>query len=490
MFDAPQYRGSRMRKVRFDSTLVPRRWLLAAAAGLFANRSLRAAGAGAADDAFPPDFVWGASTSSYQIEGAVDVDGRGKSIWDVFSHTPGRVKTGDTGDVACDHFHRWREDVALVRRGHFSAYRFSTAWPRILPSGGGAVEPRGLDFYDRLVDGLLANGIAPWLCLYHWDLPQALQARGGWLARETGEHFADYARIVARRLGDRVAHWAIFNEANIHALLGHGLGDHAPGLTGLPNMLAAMHNLNLAQGRAIAALRAERATLRVGTILSLQPARPSSERAEDRRAAARFDAMWNGACLDPLMRGAYPAPVAADFAPLIRAGDVATMRQPIDWLGVNYYSPMYVADAPQSLFGAWFGPTPAGTRFTAMGWPIDADGLTEELIGLRDRYGDPVLYVTENGACYDDARVAAGTVRDNDRIAFLRDHLAAARRALAAGVKLRGYFVWSLLDNFEWTEGFARRFGIIHVDFATLTRTPKASYDWLADFIKSQGRKT
>ncbi|HUI95997.1 MAG TPA: family 1 glycosylhydrolase, partial [Xanthobacteraceae bacterium] len=277
-----------MRKVRFVSTLMPRRRLLAAGAGLLAGRWLRAAGARAAGRAFPSDFVWGASTSSYQIEGAVDADGRGKSIWDVFSHTPGRVKRGDTGDVACDHFHRWREDVALLRGGNFAAYRFSTAWPRILPSGAGAVEPRGLDFYDRLVDGLLASGIAPWLCLYHWDLPQALQERGGWLDRDTGKKFADYAGIVARRLGDRVVHWAIFNEPNIHALFGHGLGEHAPGLKGLPNMLAAMHHLNLAQGLAVAALREERAGLRIGTILSLQPARPASSGAEDQRAAERF----------------------------------------------------------------------------------------------------------------------------------------------------------------------------------------------------------
>jgi beta-glucosidase len=399
------------------------------------------------------------------------------------------VKNGDTGDIACDHYHRWRDDIDLLARGNFSAYRFSTAWPRILPSGGGAVEQRGLDFYERLVDGLIANGVAPWVCLYHWDLPQALQEKGGWLNRDTSAAFADYARVVARRLGDRVKHWATFNEPNVHALFGHGLGDHAPGLKGLPNMLSAIHHLNLAHGRAVQALRAERADLRLGTVISLQPARPSSDSADDRRAAERFDAMWNGACLDPLMTGAYPAAVAADFAALAADGDFATMRQPIDYLGVNYYSPMYVMHAPQSLFGASFGAAPAGTRFTAMGWPIDAGGLTEELIHLRDRYGNPDLYVTENGACYDDPLAADGTVHDDDRIAYLREHLAAARRALAAGVKLRGYFVWSLIDNFEWAEGYSRRFGVVHVDFKTLKRTPKASYQWLAQFIRSQTRR-
>ncbi len=438
----------------------------------------------AEDNAFPADFVWGASTSSYQIEGAVDADGRGKSIWDIFCHTPGRVKGGDTGDVACDHYHRWPEDVEWLARGGFSAYRFSSAWPRSLPAGVGAVEQRGLDFYDRLVDGLLARGVKPWLWLYHWDLPQALQDQGGWLKRDIAEKFADYARIVARRLADRVEHWAMFNEANVHALFGHGVGSHAPGLAGLPNMLAAIHHQNLAQGRALQALRAEHSQLRLGTVINLQPARPSSDRDEDRRAAERFDALWNGAMLDPLFKGSYPAAIAAEFGPLIAAGDLPTIQQPIDFFGVNYYAPMYVADAPQNLLGAWFGAVPAGTRFTSFGWPIDPSGLTDELHRLRDHYGNPEMYVTENGACYDDPLAADGSVHDDDRVAYLRDHLAAVRRALADGVNLRGYFVWSLIDNFEWAEGYSRRFGVVHVDFATQKRTPKASFAYLADTIR------
>jgi beta-glucosidase len=454
---------------------------------LGAPLGLRSGAAMAEDSTFPADFVWGASTSSYQIEGAVDADGRGKSIWDVFSHTPGRVKGGDTGDIACDHYHRWREDVELLASGGFSAYRFSTAWPRILPAGAGAVEQRGLDFYDRLVDGLVARGVTPWLCLYHWDLPQALQDQGGWLNRDIAENFADYARVVARRLGDRVKHWAMFNEANIHALFGHGMGSHAPGLTGLPNMLAAIHHQNLAQGRALQALRAERAGLYLGTVANISPVRPSSDRDEDRHAAVRFDAFWNGVTLDPLFKGSYPAAAAADFAPLIVDGDLQTIRQPVDFFGINYYAPAYVADAPQSLFGAWFGAVPAGTRFTAIGWPIDPSGLTETLIRLRDDYGNPDVYVTENGACYDDPLAADGTVHDHDRVEYLRAHVAAARSALAAGVKLRGYLVWSLLDNFEWAEGYSRRFGIVHVDFASQKRTPKASFAFLADTIRKRG---
>jgi beta-glucosidase len=470
--------------------MLPRRRVLAVAAGLLGlHPRLRLRSAMADTSGFPSGFLWGASTSSYQIEGAVDADGRGRSIWDVFSHTPGRIKGGDNGDVACDHYHRWRDDIAVLARAGFTAYRFSTAWPRILPNGDGAVEPRGLDFYDRLVDELIAHRIVPWLCLYHWDLPQALQERGGWLNRDIAGIFADYARVVVRRLGDRVKHWATFNEPNVHALFGHGEGGHAPGLKGLPNMLAAIHHQNLAHGRAVQALRSERTDVRVGTVISLQPARPSSDREEDRRAAVRFDAMWNGACLDPLMKGAYPPPVTDDFAALIAAGDLAAIHQRIDFLGVNYYAPMYVAHAPQSLFGAWFGAVPQGTRFTAIGWPIDANGLTEELIRLREQFGDLEMYVTENGACYDDPLAADGTVHDDDRVAYLRDHLAAAGRALAAGVNLRGYFVWSLLDNFEWAEGFSRRFGIVHVDFKTLKRTPKASYRWLADFIAAQSSR-
>ena len=440
----------------------------------------------AAENAFPDGFVWGASTSSYQIEGAVDVDGRGKSIWDIFCDTPGRVKNGDTGEIACDHYHRWPEDIELLARGGFNAYRFSTAWPRILPAGSGIVEARGLDFYDRLVDGLVARGITPWLCLYHWDLPQALQERGGWVNRDIAEKFADYGRAVARHLGDRVKHWAMFNEANVHALFGYGMGGHAPGLTGLPNMLAAIHHQNLAQGRALQALRAERGDFRLGTVISLQPTRPSPGHEADKTAVARFDAFWNGAFLDPLFKGFYPLSIAGDMAPLVVNGDLETIKQPVDFLGVNYYAPAYVADAPQSLFGAWFGAVPSGTRFTAMGWPIDAGGLTEILITLRDRYGDPELYVTENGACYNDPLGSDGAVHDEDRVTYLREHLAAANAALTAGVKLRGYFVWSLLDNFEWSEGYSRRFGIVHVDFKTLKRTPKASFAYLADAIRGR----
>jgi beta-glucosidase len=453
------------------------------------RQGMQVAAAMADEIMLPENFVWGASTSSYQIEGAVEADGRGKSIWDVFSHSPGRVKGGDTGDVACDHYHRWPEDIELLSRGGFADYRFSVAWPRILPEGAGVVEHRGLDFYDRLVDGLAARAITPWLCLYHWDLPQALEDKGGWRNRDTAQRFADYARVVARRLGDRVKHWITFNEPNIHALFGYGLGEHAPGVKGLPNMLAAMHHQNLAHGRAVQVLRSESAEARIGTVVSLQTARPASGGDRDRLATARFDAMWNGACLDPQMLGRYPEPVAGDFAPLIAGDDLAAIHQPLDFIGMNYYAPMYVEDAPGSLFGAWFGALPPGTPLTAMGWPVDPGGLTEELVRISARYNKPDIYITENGACYDDIVGGDGQVHDAERSAYLRDHIAAAQRALAAGVNLRGYFVWSLLDNFEWAEGYRRRFGIVRVDFANLTRKPKASYQWLSEFIAQQKRR-
>jgi beta-glucosidase len=428
--------------------------------------------------------VFGAATSAYQIEGAVAEDGRAPSIWDVFAHTPGRIVNGDTGDVACDHYHRAAEDIAMLERGGFGAYRFSIAWPRVTPEGTGAPNPRGLDFYDRLIDQLLAAGITPWPCLYHWDLPAALQQRGGWTNREIASWFAEYVRIVIRRLGDRVMRWAMLNEPSVHAIFGHAIGNHAPGLTGWANYLAAQHHQNLAQGGGIVAARAERGDLLLGTALSLQPVHPATDRPADRAAAARFDAVWNRANLDPLFRGRYPDVFAAEFAPLAQEGDLARIAQKIDFLGVNYYGRAHVVDDPASvLSGARFGPLPPGTPTTAPGWPVEPDGLVETLLDLKANYGNPSVFITENGACYNDPPPSGGVVDDPQRLDFIRAHLWAARRAIDAGCPLGGYFVWSLLDNFEWAEGMRRRFGIVHVDFATLARTPKASFLWLARVI-------
>ncbi len=436
----------------------------------------------------PTGFIWGASTSAYQVEGAVTADGRRPSIWDVFAHQPGRIANGDTGDIACDHYHLFAEDIDLMAAAKLQAYRFSIAWPRVMPAGKGHVNTAGLDFYERLVDRLLAKGIQPWACLYHWDLPQDLQLDGGWTNRDIAGWFAEYGQAVVKRLGDRVKHWAMFNEPSVHAIFGHAIGNHAPGLTGWANYVAAQHHQNLAQGAALAALRAAWRDLTLGTVLSLQPVHPASDRDSDRAAAIRFDAVWNGANLDPLFKGRYPAALSPAIDQLIQAGDLEMIQQKIDFLGVNYYGRAHVVDDPNSvLSGAQFGPLPAGTPVTAMGWPIEPDGLVELLLRLKTDYGNPVTYITENGACYDDPAPDAGDlVNDPQRADFLLKHAVAAKQAIDQGCQLKGYFVWSLLDNFEWAEGMRRRFGIVQVDFKTMKRTPKLSYHLLAKLAQQQ----
>ena len=454
--------------------MITRRHLIKlAGAGALLPTPLRAG----APREFPQGFLWGASTAAYQIEGAVAEDGRGPSIWDVFSHTPGKTANGETGDVACDHYHRWREDVELMRAAHFSAYRFSVAWPRVLPDGSGAPNARGLDFYDRLVDTLLKAGVRPFVCLHHWDLPQRLQERGGWHNRDISRWFADYATLVGRRLGDRVKDWAMLNEPSVVAMFGHAVGSHAPGLTGAPSFFRAINNQNRAQGAAIAALRAERGDLRLGTVLSLQPVRPESD--ADRPAAVRWDAIWNRVCVDPLVKGRYPEAMAADLADIVEPGDLAEIHQRIDFLGINYYSRMVIKADPGSMFGTTWGKGEPGP-VTAMGWPIEPDGLYEQLTDLKDHYGNLPVYVTENGAAYDDGIDSAGHIDDPRRVSFLRDHIAAVHRAIAAGCNVCGYFAWSLLDNFEWAYGYSKRFGIVYVDYPTQRRIPKSSYRWLA----------
>ncbi|MDQ0302726.1 GH1 family beta-glucosidase [Ancylobacter polymorphus] len=436
----------------------------------------------------PADFVWGASTSAYQIEGAVAEGGRKPSIWDVFSHTPGRIADGTTGDVACDHYNRYADDVALMGDLGFKAYRFSLAWPRVMPDGTGPVNAAGLDFYDRLVDRLLAQGIQPMACLYHWDLPQALQERGGWHNRDMANWFADYARVAVQRLGDRVKPWAMLNEPSVHAIFGHGFGNHAPGLTGWDSYVKAQHHQNLAQGTGIAAVKGLHPDLKLGTVLSLQPIYPASSEPADIAAAARFDACWNTINLDPLFHGRYPALFTEAFAPLVQPGDMETIRAPLDFLGVNYYGPSYIKhDANAFLGQASWGALPPDTPQTLLGWPISAQGMVEVLARLRDTYGNPPVFITENGACYEDPAPVDGVVADPERTEYLRAHLVAAGEAIAQGCALKGYYVWSLLDNFEWAEGERRRFGVVRVDFATQQRTPKQSARYLASLMKAQG---
>ncbi len=463
--------------------MIRRRTFLAASAALpFLAARARAQ---MAVPKLPADFVWGASTSCFQIEGAVREGGRADSIWDVFAREPGRIADGSNADIAADHYHRYPEDVDLLADGHFRAYRFSTAWPRIVPEGSGPANPAGLDFYDRLVDRLLEKGVQPWACLYHWDLPQALQQRGGWHNRDIAGWFADYAEATVGRLGDRVKHWAMLNEPSVHAIFGHAVGNHAPGLTGWPSYLKAQHHQNLAQGTAITALRAQKPGLVLGTVFSLQPVVPSTDRPEDAAAAQRFDAAWNTNNLDPLFKGIYPAVYADQFAPLIQGDDMARIKVAVDFLGVNYYGRAHVVNDPGSVLAqAGWGPQPPGTRTTAMGWPIEPQGLVEVMRRLRDEYANPPAFIMENGACFDDPPPRNGVVDDPERAAFIRQHIIACRAAVDEGCALRGYFVWSLLDNFEWAEGLRRRFGIVHVDFATLKRTPKESYRFLAEVMK------
>jgi beta-glucosidase len=436
---------------------------------------------------FPTDFTWGVATAAYQIEGAVNEDGRGPSIWDTFSHTPGRIKNGDTGDVACDHYHRYREDVRLMAELGVSAYRFSIAWPRIQPTGTGPANPAGLDFYDRLVDELLGAGIDPVATLYHWDLPQALEDGGGWLERSTAQRFADYAGMVGSALGDRVRKWITLNEPFVVAAIGYGLGSHAPGRTLLTGAFPVTHHLLLGHGLATAALRAT-STAPVGITHTLAPVHPITDSEADADAARRLDGLHNRVYTEPVLRGAYPDDLAWIFGgtdlSAIQAGDLEIIAAPLDFLGVNYYYANTVrAAGPEVPLG--FETVTPDVPVTAFGWPVLPDGFHELLTSLRATYGEalPPIYITENGAAYDDVLTSDGQVSDVDRVRYLDAHLRAVHRAMADGVDVRGYFCWSLLDNFEWAEGYSKRFGLVYVDYSSQRRIPKQSYQWYRQLI-------
>jgi beta-glucosidase len=430
---------------------------------------------------FPPDFLWGAATASYQIEGAWDEDGKGESIWDRFSHTPGKIANGDTGDVACDHYHRWPEDVALMKEIGLQAYRFSIAWPRLLPEGRGRVNQAGLDFYDQLVDGLLETGIEPFITLYHWDLPQALQDQGGWPARSTAEAFVEYAALASRTLGDRVTYWMTLNEPHISAVLGYLQGRHAPGHSDLDEALAAAHHLLLAHGWAVPVIRRNSPDAQVGIALNLSGQTPASPSAADRTAAWRVDGVLNRWFLDPLSARGYPPDIVQHYGrpmDFVQAGDLEAIATPLDFLGVNYYARGIVRssvvpeseNAPRTVF-----PNPERTE---MGWEVYPEGLYELLGRVHFDYRFPSLYVTENGAAYPDQISADGQVDDPARVAYLKNHFTEAAKAIAAEVPLRGYFVWSLMDNFEWAHGYSKRFGLIYADYLTQQRVLKTSARW------------
>jgi beta-glucosidase len=445
--------------------------------------------------------VWGAATAAFQIEGSTTVDGRTDSIWDEFCRRPGAVVAGDTGDPAADHYRQYERDVALMSELGLGAYRFSVAWPRIRPDGG-PVNPLGLDFYERLVDRLLENGISPWATFYHWDLPQVLEERGGWANRDTAYQFVDYVRAVLDRLGDRVPVWTTLNEPWCSAFLGYASGKHAPGRTEPSAAIAAVHHLLLAHGLGMAAIRELAPSADAGLTLNLFPVEPADpESPADVDAARRIDGLQNRIFLDPVLCGSYPQDLLDDLAPFgiadnIQDGDLAIISAPVDLLGVNYYRAHTVTagpgDEPSSGPSEWIGAEHVGFLSTGQprtdsGWEVQPPGLVDVLVRMHHEYPPVPLHITENGAAYRDTIDPDGEIRDHQRIAFLDAHLRAAHTAIEHGVDLRGYFYWSLLDNFEWAEGYAKRFGIVHVDYASQRRTPKLSAWWYANVIAVNG---
>ncbi len=431
------------------------------------------------------DFVWGAATASYQIEGATNADGRGESVWDRFAATPGKVRNGDSGEIACDFYHRYRDDVALMRELGLDAFRFSIAWPRVVPDGRGHVSAAGLDFYDRLVDELLAAGIEPFATLFHWDTPQALEDAGGWPARATAEAFVEYTEVVVDRLGDRVRRWTTHNEPWVYAWLGHAVGEHAPGRTSEADAVAAAHHLLLSHGWAVQAIRRASPDAEVGISLNLAHSYPASASPEDEAAAWKVDGEGNRWFLDPIFNGSYPPDLLernAIAGPFVENGDLEAIASPIDFLGINNYFRFIVgagADGPRMV-------SDPEAPHTDMGWEVYPDGLHALLTRVADDYAPTAIYVTENGAAFGDVRSHDGRVRDPERIAYLQSHIAAVERALDAGVPVKGYFVWSFLDNFEWAHGYSKRFGLVYVDYPTLERVPKDSFYWYRDLIASR----
>ena len=437
--------------------------------------------------ALPENFAWGTATSAYQVEGGVAEDGRSPSIWDTFSHTPGKVDNDDHGDTACDHYHRWREDIGLMKQLGTNAYRLSVAWPRVVPGGDGPVNAKGLDYYDQLVDGLLEAGITPSVTVYHWDLPQVLQDRGGWPERDTAHHLAAYASAVAERLGDRVQHWATLNEPLCSAWIGHLEGKMAPGLTDLTAAVRASYHLLLGHGLAAQAIRAAAPGAQVGIVNNLSTVAPASDGDEDVAAARRMDGHTNRWWLEPVHGRGFPADMLDVYGVDLpeQAGDLDTIAAPLDWLGLNYYFPAVVTADPT-------GPAPfarqirrLGVPRTGMDWEVDAGGIESLLLRLTEEYSARKLYVTENGSSYPDVINADGTIDDKERTQYLEEHLAACARAVRKGAPLAGYFAWSLLDNFEWAYGYDKRFGLVHVDYKTQHRLVKTSGHRYADIIRA-----
>ena len=438
---------------------------------------------------FPKGFYFGTATASYQIEGAVADDGRGPTIWDTFSHTPGKIQDGSNGDVACNHYYQFLQDIELLEELGLNAYRFSVAWSRIFPQGKGRPDKRGLDFYERLVDALLDRGIEPFVTLYHWDLPQALQDKGGWENRDTAYYFQDYAGTIAYHLGDRVKHWITHNEPWVAAFLGNYTGDHAPGLRNMRVALQVAHHLMLSHGLAVSTLRktvSERT--KIGITLNLGPIYPGTDKPEDMDAAYRWDGALNRWFLEPLLKGHYPQDVAQYYGndcPLMEEEDLHIIHVPLDFVGINYYSRNIVVHDPRNPWMKMAHQTCSTSEYTDMGWEVYPDGLYQLIKRLSEEYQVKELYITENGAAYKDEISKDGRVHDPQRVKYLQAHFEQAERALQDGLPLKGYFVWSLMDNFEWAFGYTKRFGIIYTDYLTQKRIFKDSARWYQDFVKT-----
>jgi beta-glucosidase len=433
----------------------------------------------------PHDFIFGVGTSSYQIEGGVREGGRGKSIWDVFCETPGRILDGSNGEIACDHYHRWPADLDLIKSLGVHAYRFSIAWPRILPEGTGAVAGAGLDFYDRLIDGMLERGIQPFVTLYHWDLPQALQEKGGWANRGIVDAFVNYVDIVTRRLGDRVMAYLTLNEPWASSMLGHYIGVHAPGNRDRKQALQAAHHLLLAHGHSLPVLRANAPQAAIGIALNVCPAYPADpDSADDVAAAERWNGFFNRWFSEPVLKGSYPEYMWHYYgpdAPLMQAGDLEVIKRPLDFLGINYYTREIVQNAPHSDFLGLATLNNAPER-TDMGWEVFPRGFTDILLEFHRAYTLPPVYITENGAAYRDI-LSGDEVKDFERINYIERHLQGLQEAMAQGVDVKGYFAWSFIDNFEWAEGYTKRFGLYYVDYSTQLRIPKLSAAWYAELV-------
>ena len=441
---------------------------------------------------FPTDFIWGVATSAFQIEGAWNEDGKGESTWDHFSHQAHRVINNDNGDVACDHYHRMPADVRLIKNLGVNSYRFSVSWPRVLPDGKGPANARGLDFYDRLVDELLKAGIAPNLTLNHWDLPQALEEKGGWSNRDTVERFVDYAGIMYKHLGDRVKIWATHNEPWVIAFLGYAQGMFAPGIADYSRAYQAVHHLMLSHGKAVQLYRQGGYQGQIGIVVNLSWFEPASDNEQDVAAYRRAILNQESLFIDPLYKGSYPAELIewlGPMAPKVAAGDMEIIAQPIDYLGINHYSSARIVYQHHSNF-LKFGSLDLikpGMGHTSMGWGIYPDGLKKLLIDLKGKYNNPPIIIAENGCAMPDRLTAAGTINDTRRISYLQHYLTAAHEAIQAGVNLKGYYQWSLMDNFEWSSGYTQRFGLVHVDYTTQKRTPKKSYNWYRKVVKRNG---